>query len=101
MGIKLFGGFALKSYELATFGRLKIGGFGNLQSENDVIVTAWLRGRGALGVKLLCQYSRLRWSLSLRRRAVLEVPRLQKPLGCDAINATKSGTQDGTPPSTI
>ena len=62
VGIK-FGGLALKGCEL--YWRIKIWGFGNLQSENDVILTA-RRGRGALVVYVRSCVGRLRWSPSLR-----------------------------------
>ena len=55
-------------------------------SENDVILTARPRGCSVVYVKSCV--GRLRWSPSLPWRAVFEVPRLQKPLGCECRRGT-------------
>ena len=64
-----------------------------MQSENDVILTA-RRGRVAAErsvVYVRSCVSRLRWSPSLRWRAVFKVPCLRKPLGCEGrrVNAVR------------
>ena len=64
----------------------KFDGFGNLRSENDIILTARLRGSGALREieSIGCDGVRV-------CSAVFEVPRLQKPLGCECRRGTAVG----------
>ena len=58
-----------------------------MQSENDIILTA-RPAADAVPVVLRSCVGRLRWSPSLRWRTVFEVPRLQKPLGCECRRGT-------------
>ena len=82
-----------------------------MASENDVILTAWPHGRVAAEHSVVYVRScvgSLRWSPSLRWRAVFEVPRLQKPLGCECRRGTavrvvhsSSDTKPGAPSSAM